>query len=121
MTVSLPVAIWRVRPRPEAVMIGDHPIDCMAVSETEPPVPLALHPVSARYSVGQIAVLSIGTPPIGAPLADTLAEIEMAVGRSGHWAEMARLAGGTAVPKRGHTPAGTRRRWGLDDRDTGEG
>jgi hypothetical protein len=66
-------------------------------------------PRGPRTSLGQAAVPSIGTPPIGAPLADPLGELEMAAERVERWADAARTREPVA-PDRERTPAGVVRR-----------
>jgi len=61
-------------------------------------------------SRGQVPVPSIGTPPIGAPLADPLAELEKAAERAALWAEAACIQGGAAALGFGARPAFGERR-----------
>jgi hypothetical protein len=56
-------------------------------------------------SLGTAVLPSVGTPPIGAPMADPQAEIEAATERFERWAEMARRV---AVPRRGESPHASR-------------
>jgi hypothetical protein len=76
-------------------------------------------PRGPRTSLGQAAVPSIGTPPIGAPLADPLGELEVAAERVERWAKATRYRE-QASPDRGCGPTGETRGLELNRQDAGE-
>jgi hypothetical protein len=67
-------------------------------------------PRGPTTSLGQAAFPSIGTPAIGAPLADPLGEWEAAAERAERWAAVASSRDGAAAPVRERPPAAIVRR-----------
>jgi hypothetical protein len=77
-------------------------------------------PRGPRTSLGQAAFSSTGTPPIGAPFAHSLGELEAAAERAERWAETARSWERVGVDRE-RTPAGLVRRSLFGRRDGGQG
>jgi hypothetical protein len=82
---------------------------------------MSIKPRGPVTSLGQPAVPSFGASPVGASLADPLAELEAAADRAERWAEAARSRAMVAPADRGGLPADTTRRARLGRRGIGEG